>query len=148
MLLQWKYGGAVVEKSYAYFDHEADVGIIGRGATIEAAFEAAAEATFAIMADLPSIQPAAKVDVTFDEPDPELALVTWLNCLLAEARAAGLALGRFSLRRHNTAWRGEAWGEPWRADLEKGVEVKGATLTMLSVHPADGGWETQCVVDV
>jgi len=26
--------------------------------------------------------------------------------------------------------------------------VKGATLTMLSVQPVDGGWEARCVVDV
>jgi SHS2 domain-containing protein len=38
-------------RSYDYFDHDADVGIIGRGPTATAAFEAAADATFALMAD-------------------------------------------------------------------------------------------------
>ena len=34
-----------------YFDHEADIGIIGRGKTIEQAFINTAEALFAIMVD-------------------------------------------------------------------------------------------------
>ncbi|MGZ5662035.1 MAG: archease, partial [Usitatibacter sp.] len=45
-------------------------------------------------------------------------------------------------------WLGEAWGEPWREGLERGTEVKGATLTMLSVKRAGGLWEARCVVDV
>jgi SHS2 domain-containing protein len=32
--------------------------------------------------------------------------------------------------------------------MERGTEVKGATLTMLSVRRADGGWEARCVIDV
>jgi protein archease len=44
--------------------------------------------------------------------------------------------------------RGSAEGEPWRAGLERGVEVKGATLTGLEVKQRDGIWEARCVVDV
>ena len=36
----------------AYFEHDADMGIIGRGASIEGAFENAAAAVFAMMTDL------------------------------------------------------------------------------------------------
>jgi SHS2 domain-containing protein len=32
--------------------------------------------------------------------------------------------------------------------MERGVEVKGATLTMLSVKQVEAGWEARCVVDV
>jgi SHS2 domain-containing protein len=133
---------------YGYFDHDADVGVIGRGATAAAALEAAAAATFALMADPSALRPRVAVRFELEEPDAELALVTWLNRLLAEARAAGLALGRFRLRREGSRWVGEAWGEPWRPDLQKGVEVKGATLTALAVAPAAAGWEARCVVDV
>lgn len=134
--------------SFDYFDHDADVGIIGRGPTLEAAFVAAAEAMFAIMVDITAVQPAVAVPVMFDEEDPELALVTWLNHLLAEARSAGLVFGWFQLQRRDGHWLGEARGEPWRPDLDRGVEVKGATLTMLSVRQVDGVWEARCVVDV
>jgi len=136
------------EKSYGYFDHDADIGIVGRGKTLEAAFISAAEAMFAIMADLNAIKPEIEIAVAFDEADNEFALVTWLNMLIAEARDKGLALGQFKITQQNGRWQGHAWGEPWRDDLERGVEVKGATLTMLSVHKADDDWEARCVVDV
>lgn len=131
-----------------YFEHEADVGIIGRGDTVEAALEQAARATFAVMADLDALEPERHVRVVFDEDDPEFALVTWLNQLIAVSRVEGLALCRFSLHREDGHWSGEAWGQPWPADLDRGVEVKGATLTMLSVRNSPDGWEARCVVDV
>jgi SHS2 domain-containing protein len=100
------------------------------------------------MTDLSAVRPDTAVCFDFDEPELELALVVWLNRLLAEARAAGLALGRFRLRRADSHWYGVAWGERWRPELEKGLEVKGATLTMLAVQPTNGTWEARCVVDV
>lgn len=133
---------------FDYFAHDADTGIIGRGATIEAAFEAAARAVFEIMADTAAIRPAQAVAVMFDEDDVEFALVRWLNSLLGEARAAGLILGDFRLRRDSGRWEGEGRGEGWRDDLVRRVEVKGATLTALSVREAGGHWEARCVVDV
>ena len=133
---------------YSYFEHEADMGIVGCGNTPEAAMQAAAEATFALMADLDQIRPSRSVEVAFDEPDTDFALVVWLNRLLAEARSEGLALGRFRLEHEGSHWHGTGTGEPWRRDLERGVEVKGATLTMLAVRPSAGGWEARCVVDV
>jgi protein archease len=133
---------------YTYFDHEADMGIVGHGHTPEAAMESAAEATFALMTDLDQIKPMRRVEVAFDEPDPELALVVWLNRLLAEARAEGLALGEFTLEHLGVHWHGTASGEPWRPDLQRGVEVKGATLTMLAVRQINDEWEARCVVDV
>jgi SHS2 domain-containing protein len=141
-------GDVAATRSGGYFRHDADVGVVGRGSTVEAAFEAAAVATFAVMGDLAQVRPREVVRFAFDEPDLELALVTWLNRLLAEARAVGLVFGRFRLRRDGDRWTGEAWGEPWREALVRGVEVKGATLTMLRVAPAGDGWEAACVVDV
>ena len=43
----------------AYFEHGADIGIVGRGERIEEAFEHAAAAMFAIMADPGQISPQA-----------------------------------------------------------------------------------------
>lgn len=131
-----------------YFDHDADVGVVGRGPTLELAFESAAHATFALMTDLRQVKPTASIHIAFEEADLDLALVTWLNRLLAEARTQGLALSRFRLVRDGHRWQGKAWGEPWREGLERGVEVKGATLTMLEVGQRDGEWVARCVVDV
>jgi SHS2 domain-containing protein len=134
--------------SYDYFEHDADIGVIGRGGTLEQAFESAAGATFAIMADPVSLGEALEVEVAFVEDDVEFALVQWLNALIGAAREQGAVFRRFALSRQGSRWLGRAWGERWRDDLERGVEVKGATLTMLSVKATEAGWEARCVVDV
>ena len=135
-------------RSYEYFEHDADIGVVGRGATVERAFESAAEAMFAVMAEPASLREPAEVSVSFVEDDIDLALVQWLNALLGAARERGLVFRRFSLSRKGSRWEGRAWGEPWREEIERGVEVKGATLTMLSVKSGATGWEARCVVDV
>ncbi|BCB27577.1 protein archease [Sulfurimicrobium lacus] len=134
--------------SFDYFEHDADIGVIGRGATLEEAFEGSAEGMFAIMVDAAQVRPLVQFAFAFVEEDTELALVTWLNRLLAEARQRDLVLGRFKLTRASGQWQGEAWGAPWDANMERGTEVKGATLTMLRVEQVDGNWEARCVVDV
>jgi SHS2 domain-containing protein len=135
-------------RRFGYFDHDADTGVIGHGATLAEAFEQVAEATFALMCDTGAVQPAERIDVEFTEADPELALVTWLNLLLAHANAQGLALGRFALVQDGAAWRGSARGERWHPGLERGTQVKGATLTALKVARDGDGWEARCVVDL
>lgn len=131
-----------------YFDHEADIGIIGRGQSIEDAFVSAAESVFNIMVDISTIKSTQSIDIEFKEDDLEFALVAWLNHLINEAYTNGLIFGKFALNKNNNHWKGKAWGEPWRDDLERGTEVKGATLTMLSVKKINNEWEARCVVDV
>ncbi len=134
--------------SYHYFDHDADMGIVGQGKTLEEAFISAAHAIFAIISDLTQISPKQSISVEFIEDDIELALVTWLNQLLAKARAENIVLCRFQLQHNDSTWRGQAWGEAWRPDLVPGVEVKGATLTMLSVTHTENTWQARCVIDM
>lgn len=137
-------GGA----AFDYFGHDADIGIVGRGPSPEAAMEQAARAMFAIMADPASFHDETRVEIAFDEDDLEYALVTWLNAILAEAGAAEIMPARLALCRDGSHWRGECAGSPWQPGMERGTEVKGATLTMAAVEPCDGGWEARCVVDV
>lgn len=132
----------------AYFEHDADMGIVGRGESIERAFENAAMAVFAMIIGPAKVDLRESVAIEFEEADTELALVTWLNRLLGEARSRAMVFGRFHLRRDGARWSGSAEGEPWRAGLERGVEVKGATLTALAVTERDGIWDARCVVDV
>jgi len=133
---------------YVYFEHDADIGLAGRGATLEEAFEAAAAGMFAIMTDLAGVRRERTVKLAFEEADVELALVRWLNLLLATAREQRMVFAEFRLDRDGVVWRGTATGEAWRSDHERGVEVKGATLTMLRVEQREGGWDARCVVDV
>lgn len=133
---------------YAYFDHDADIGIIGKGETLEAAFESAAKAMFAIMAEELPEPLEIELSFEFEEENREFALIHWLNYLLAHAQSRSIVLGRFQLRRKGTLWQAKAWGSPWKKEIVHGVEVKGATLTMLSVEEKAGLWEARCIVDV
>ena len=101
-----------------------------------------------IMADLSAVRPERSVALDFEEADIEIALVRWLNLLLGLSHEQGLVFSRFWIERDGVLWRGGASGEPWRRDLERGVEVKGATLTMLEVEQGPDGWRARCVVDV
>lgn len=131
-----------------YFDHDADIGIIGRGKTLESAFVDAAISTFALMSDLSLVKAKNKIDITFEEPDIEFALVTWLNQLIAKADSEQSLFVDFNLQRNGSQWHGEAWGDKWQPGLNRGIDVKGATLTMLSVKQIGDHWIAQCVVDV
>jgi SHS2 domain-containing protein len=133
---------------YDYFEHDADIGLSGRGATVEEAFESAAAAMFAIMTDVKAVPREDTVRIEFEEADVELALVRWLNLLLATAQARRMVFADFRLERDGVVWRGSATGGAWSARLERGTEVKGATLTMLAVAQTAAGWEARCVVDV
>lgn len=137
-----------MQPEYRYFDHEADIGIEAQGQTLEAAFEAAALAMFAIMAEPATVIPERRVQLAFTEADPEYALVTWLNRLLAQARLHGLVFCAYKLTRKDAHWQGEAWGMPWQPGVNRGTEVKGATLTQLKVEHTACGWRVRCVVDV
>lgn len=131
-----------------YFEHDADIGITGSGKTVEEAFESAAKALFSIQSDLSEIHPIEKITMDFFEEDIEYALFVWLNRLVFEAQSAKLALAKFRLTRTGNDWHGEAEGEPWNDRMTRGVEVKGATLTELSVKKGGQQWEARCIVDV
>jgi SHS2 domain-containing protein len=133
---------------YRYFDHDADIGIEAFGATPEECFENAASAMFAVMTPPALVLPERRVEIEFHEADREMALVEWLNRLLAQARLAGLVLASFELTRVGDHYVGAAWGMPWKKGAERGTEVKGATLTGLSVAADGKRWRARCVVDV
>lgn len=131
-----------------YFDHDADIGIIGRGESIEKCFADAARVMFLLMVDVPNVRPTQIITFEFEEEDLELALVIWLNLLLAKAQEHHLMFGDFRLKREGKHWQATVAGERWRKNIERGIEVKGATLTMLVVKKVDHLWEARCVVDV
>jgi len=132
----------------AYFEHGADIGVIGRGTRLEDAFVGAARAMFAIMAPPEQVDESISVEIRFEEDDVEFALVTWLNRLLAEARLHGAVFRRFELERDGGHYQGRALGCVWNPAIDRGTEVKGATLTALSVKQNEAGWEASCIVDV
>lgn len=136
--------------SWEHFEHLADMGVAGFGATPAAAFEQAALGLTAILCDPALVNPQRPVAIDCEEPDLELLFVDWLNAIVYEMAVRHMVFSRFHVQLHGARLRGVAWGE--RVDPVRhhpAVEVKGATYTALSVRQApDGHWVARCVVDV
>jgi SHS2 domain-containing protein len=116
---------------------------------LEGAFEQAALALTAIVADPRSVAAKEPVAVSCEAPDAELLLVDWLNALVYEMATRRLLFGRFEVRIDGTRLQATAWGQAMDAETQElTVEPKGATYTALSVRRADGTWVAECVVDV
>ncbi len=85
-------------KRYDYFDHKADVGIIGIGRTLPGAFEQAARAMFDLMHDVEREEPLEEIRIECEADSSEEMFVEWLNALLVQANMHELALGEFQVR--------------------------------------------------
>lgn len=135
---------------WEHFPHGADVGVRGFGPTIEAAFEQAACALTAVVADLPSVAITTRVAIGCAADDHELLLYDWLNAIVYEMATREMLFGRFEIAIDGLQLSGAAWGEPVdRRRHEPAVEIKGATYTALKVEQDETGrWVAQCVVDV
>jgi SHS2 domain-containing protein len=135
---------------WSHFPHGADVGVCGAGATKAGAFEQAAVALTAVVTDPTGVEARTPVDVTCEAPDDGLLLIDWLNALVYEMATRRMLFGRFEVAIDGGRLRGRAWGES--VDVRRhqpAVEVKGATLTGLSVaQDPSGDWVARCVVDV
>jgi len=135
---------------WEHFNHGADIGVRGTGATRSAAFEQAALALTAVVTDPPAVAANREILIKCEAPDDDLLLVEWLNALIYEMAVQRMLFGRFEVRLDGGSLSAHVWGEP--VDVEKHrprVEVKGATFTELRVRQMpDGSWSAQCVVDV
>src|SRR5687768_9298836 len=137
-------------QNWEHFPHQADMGVRGIGSTREAAFEAAALALTAVIADPKSVAPTQRVSIAAKAPDDEFLLVDWLNALIYEMATRKMLFSRFEVRIDNHSLEATAWGESVEVTRHRPVvEVKGATYTALSVKQDEQGrWIAQCVVDV
>jgi len=129
-----------------YINH--DIGLIGRGGSVEDCFVSVARVMFSLMVDIDNIHQMQIVSFEFEGADLELALLTWLNLLLEKSREHGMMFGDFRLKREGTIWKATVAGEPWRQHKEGGMEVKAIALALLSVKKIDHSWEARCIVGV
>lgn len=140
----------MIEARWEHYPHVADIGVRGIGKSPEQAFEQAAVALTAVVADPQTVVPRQAVEVTCEAPDIELLLVDWLNALVYQMATQSMLFSRFEAHVEGTRLHATAWGEAIDvARHQPAVEVKGATYTDLAVRQnADGSWLAQCVVDV
>ena len=135
---------------WEHFPHGADIGIRGFGRSLDEAFEQAALALMAVVADVPAIAQAESVEVRCHAPDSELLLMSWLNAIIYEMAVRRMLFSGFRVVTSDCSLTGTLSGEtvdPERHQLA--VEAKGATVTALRVAQDEGGqWLAQCVIDV
>jgi SHS2 domain-containing protein len=144
-----------VTASFEYFEHGADVGVRGFGATPEEAFLGAARALFSLVAEeLKGTPGSIEQPLECEAVDLEELLVAFLNELISAADARRLVFCRFEIqidasRPGHFRLTGRAWGDPYDPSRhESTVEPKGATFTELRVVKEGERWLAQCVVDV
>jgi len=78
--------------SWEHYSHGADIGVRGFGSSVEEAFEQAALALTAVVADVSTVRPSETIVVHCDAPD-ELLLVTWLNKVIYEMAVRSMLFG-------------------------------------------------------
>jgi SHS2 domain-containing protein len=138
-----------VKAGWEHYEHGADIGVRGVGASKAEAFEQAALALTAVIADPAAVQQRKRVALACEAPDDELLLAEWLNALVYEMATRRMLFSRFAVRLEGTLLTAEAWGEAVDAARHHpAVEVKGATYTTLRVAQEGDGWLAQTVVDV
>ena len=135
---------------WEHFPHQADVGVRGIGLTLEEAFEQAALALTAAIADPAEVATGEMIELSCEAPDVELLLVDWLNRLIYEMATRNMLFSHFVVHLQGNRLTAQVWGEALETARHRpAVEVKGATYTALTVEQqSDGSWLAQCVVDV
>lgn len=137
---------------FDHFEHGADIGVRGTGATMASAFEQAAIAMSNVVTDISKVRARTQVEISITSPDGELLLVDFLNSIVYEMAIRNMLFSQFavSIDEENHHLVATLSGE--QIDTrhhERVVEVKGATLTELFVgQTPDGRYLAQCVVDV
>ena len=123
---------------YEYFEHQADIGIIGIGNSLEEAFEEAAKAMIQIMADINTIEDKEKYDIFIKAKDKEELFIEWLNEILGQMDLNGVLFSKFKIEiKKNKEYilKGKAFGEkidPKKHHLK--TEAKAASYSQLKVE--------------
>jgi SHS2 domain-containing protein len=135
--------------SWEHFEHEADVGVRGRGATLEEAFACGGLALTGIVTDPATVAPATPVDIACESEDRETLFAEFLNAVIFEMATRDMLFGRYDVTIEGGRLRATAWGEPVDgARHQPAVEPKGATYTALRVAEVGSEFVVECVIDV
>jgi SHS2 domain-containing protein len=135
---------------WEHYSHGADVGVRGFGHSAEEAFEQAATALTAVVADVSAVRQSETVEIHCEAPDLEFLLVSWLNAVIYEMAVRDMLFSKYKVVLSGLSLTGTLVGES--IDVERhqpAVEAKGATVTDLKVAcDNEGRWLAQCIIDV
>ena len=137
---------------YKFFDHQADVGIVGIGKSYEEAFQEGAKAMFEVMCDLKKVKHSKSIRVAATASDVASLFIEWLNELLAQKDIKDMLFSDFKVKIAKTKdgykLAGTASGEKLAKKHGLKTEVKAASYSQLKVWEEKGKYKAQCVVDV
>ena len=132
----------------------ADVGFVASGPTLSACFQAAADATLAVMLGNPdTLQSHLRQAVHVEADGPDLALLKFLEELVyaKDAHGAFMRATRVSVTEQGPRWQVAATLEGEAIDPARHMlsgDVKAVTLHRLNVRHTGSGWEATVVLDV
>ncbi len=135
------------------FKHQADVGVRGRGKTLEGAFEGAGKAMFSVMVELGEIEPKIEIKFAAVGQDNESLLINFLNELLFQNDVNGMLFSEFEVKSIEEKdgefyLKGSAKGDKISEKHNIRTGVKAASYSQVFVGEKDGEFVAQCVVDV
>lgn len=138
---------------FEHFEHKADIGIRGFGATIEEAFSEAAKAMTDVIVDVRSVGKDKKEIIEISAVDDAALLAAFLNQILFIKDTKKLIFSTFvvtiSKEKERLVLRAKVAGttlDPKRHNFK--VDVKAATYSELKVAKQGARWIAQCIVDV
>ena len=139
---------------YEYKEHEADVGIVGIGETLEEAMEEGAKGMFAFMVNIEKVKSVKTIKIECDAPDEASLFVEFLNELLSRKDIENMFFSKFDIKKiiktkENIKLTADVSGEEINLERhEPKTEVKAATYSGMNFEKKNGKFYLQCVIDV
>jgi len=130
------------------FEHKADIGIIGKGKTLEKAFEEAAKAMFSIQCNIKKVKQDKKIRILASASNKEELFVEFLNQLLTQSSLKDMLFSKFKVKIKENEVKGYAIGEKIQKKHQLKTEIKAATYSELKVFQEKSSWVVQCIIDV
>jgi SHS2 domain-containing protein len=135
---------------WEHYREGADIGVRGFGDTEADAFEQAALALTAAIADPASVLPLQCVAIRCEAPSRERLLAQWLDAVASSSAVSKRMLfSRFEVRLDGQRLSAQAWGEPLDPERHHPrIRVKRATEKTLRVARHGEGWMAQTLMEV
>jgi SHS2 domain-containing protein len=134
--------------TYKYLEHEADVGILAIGDSLEEAFSEGAKAMFNVMVDIEGVEAKEEIEIECNAKDIPTLFVEWLNELIHKRDTEDMFFSKFEVKIKDNELIGKAIGEKINLDKHKvKTEVKAATYYGLKFEEKDK-FKLQCVLDI
>ena len=143
---------------FQHFDHKADIGIRGKGKSVEVAFEEGAKALTEIMAEIDLIEPKKSHVLEIKAADLGALFVNFLNELLFLKDKKKMIYSKFRIKiskekdaegKESFVLKATVFGEKLNEKKHMfKTDPKAATYSELIVEKRGEEWIAQCIIDV